>query len=38
MTLTARLVGVLRLDARAYEDIEHDRRATTQALTVVILG
>ena len=38
MTLTARLVGVLRLDAQAYEDIEHDRRATTQALTVVILG
>ena len=38
MTLTARLVGVLRLDARAYEDIEHDRRATAQALTVVILG
>ena len=38
MTLTGRLVGVLRLDARAYEDIEHDRRATTQALTVVILG
>jgi len=38
MTLTDRLVGVLRLDAQAYEDIEHDRRATTQALAVVILG
>jgi len=38
MTLTARLVGVLKLDAQAYEEIEHDRRATTQALTVVILG
>ena len=38
MTLTGRLVGVLRLDAQAYEDIEHDRKATAQALTVVILG
>jgi len=38
MTLTGRLVGVLMLDAQAYEDIEQDRRATTQALTVVILG
>ena len=38
MTLTSRLVGVLRLDAQAYEDIEHDRKATAKALTVVILG
>jgi hypothetical protein len=38
MTLTSRLVGVLKLDAQAYEDIEHDRKATAQALTVVILG
>ena len=38
MTLTGRLVGVLKLDAQAYEDIEHDRKATAQALTVVILG
>ena len=38
MTLTGRLVGVLRLDAQAYEDIEHDRKATAQALTVVVLG
>src|SRR5438046_833323 len=38
MTLSSRLVGVLKLDAQAYEDIEHDRRATAQALTVVILG
>ena len=38
MTLTSRLEGVLKLDAQAYEDIEHDRKATAQALTVVILG
>ena len=38
MTLTDRLVGVLKLDAPAYEDIEHDPRANAQALTIVILA
>jgi hypothetical protein len=38
MTLTDRLVGVLKLDAVAYEDIERDQRANTQALTIVILA
>jgi hypothetical protein len=38
MTLTRRLVGVLKLDPVAYEDIEHDPRANAQALTVVILA
>ena len=38
MTLTSRLVGVLKLDAAAYEDIERDPRANTQALTIVILA
>jgi hypothetical protein len=38
MTLTNRLVGVLKLDAPAYEDIESDPRANTQALTIVILA
>jgi len=38
MTLTARLKGVLRLDPIAYEDIEGDPGANTQALLVVILA
>lgn len=38
MTLTSRLVGVLKLDAAAYEDIERDPRANAQALTIVILA
>ena len=38
MTLTARLTGVLRLDPVAYEDIERDPAANTQALLVVILA
>ena len=38
MTLTSRLVGVLKLDPAAYEDIEHDPRANAQALTIVILA
>jgi hypothetical protein len=38
MTLTNRLVGVLKLDAPTYEDIERDPRANTQALTVVIVA
>lgn len=33
-----RVIGVLRLDPRAYEEIEHDPTATTQALTVVVLA
>jgi hypothetical protein len=38
MTLTDRLKGVLRLDPEAYEDIEHDSRASRQALTIVVLA
>ena len=38
MTLTSRLVGVLRLDVAAYEDIERDPRANVQALTIVIMA
>ncbi len=33
-----RFLGVLRLDPRAYEEVEHDQSATTQALTVVVLA
>jgi hypothetical protein len=36
MTMTERVVGVLRLDPRVFEEIEHDQTATTQAFTVVI--
>jgi hypothetical protein len=38
MTLTKRLVGVLKLDAPTYENIENDPQANTQALTIVILA
>jgi hypothetical protein len=38
MTLTNRLVGVLKLEASAYEDIERDPQANAQALTIVILA
>jgi hypothetical protein len=38
MTLTARLVGVLRLDPRAFEEIEHAPHATRQAVTIVVLA
>ena len=38
MTLTNRLVGVLKLDAPTYENIESDPQANTQALTIVILA
>jgi len=34
----SRVIGVLRLDPRTYEEIEHDHSATTQALTVVVLA
>ena len=33
-----RVIGVLRLDPHAYEEIERDESATTQALTVVVLA
>ncbi len=36
MTMAERVVGVLQLNPLVFEDIEHDRRATTQALTVVV--
>jgi hypothetical protein len=38
MTMAERVVGVLRLDSKVYEEIEHDRTATTQALTVVVVA
>ncbi len=38
MTLTDRLKGVLRLDPMAYEDIERDPNANTQALMIVVLA
>ena len=37
-TFTNRLMGAATLDDVTYEDIEHDPRATMQALTVVILA
>jgi hypothetical protein len=37
-TLTERLVGAARLDARTYEEVESDPNATTQAMTVVVLS
>lgn len=38
MTFGQRLVGVLMLDAPTYEEIEADRSATGQAMTVVVAG
>lgn len=38
MTLTDRLKGVLRLDPLAYEDIERDPQANTQALLIVVVA
>ena len=38
MTMTQRVVGVLQLNARVFEEIEHDRTASTQALTVVVVA
>jgi hypothetical protein len=38
MTLTARVKGVLLLDAKTYEEIEADTTANTQALLVVIVA
>ena len=38
MTLRDRLLGALRLDPRAFEDVEHDRGSMSQALTIVVLG
>lgn len=35
-SLTDRLMGVLRLDPAAYEEIEHDGSATTQAAIIVV--
>jgi hypothetical protein len=38
MTLTERLVGVLKLKPDAYEDVEHDAKANSQALIIVIVA
>jgi hypothetical protein len=38
VTFGQRFVGVLRLDAATFEDIEADQTATTQALGVVLLA
>jgi len=37
-SLTDRMVGAARLDARTYEEVERDRTATGQALGVVLLS
>ena len=37
-TFTQRFLGAIRLDAAVYEEVEADRRATTQALLVVALS
>ena len=36
-TLVQRMVGAARLDPRVFEEVEHDRGATPQALMVVVL-
>ncbi len=36
--LVDRMIGVARLDVPTYEEIEHDERATTPALLVVVLA
>jgi hypothetical protein len=38
MTFGARLLGALRLDPLAYEDVEHDPSASLQAVAVVLLS
>ena len=38
MTFTERVIGAARLDVPTYEEIEHDRTATPQALGVVVLS
>lgn len=35
--MLARMLGAARLDSHTYEDVERDRRATLQALAIVIL-
>ena len=37
-TLTSRMMGSARLSARTYEDVESDKHANLQAVTVVILS
>ena len=38
MTFVQRMVGAAKLDAQVYEEIEADRSATPQALTVVVMA
>ena len=38
MTFVQRMIGAARLDTRAFEEVEADRTATTQALAVVVLS
>lgn len=38
MTFQERIIGTLRLEGRAFEDVEADQTATAQALLVVVLA
>jgi hypothetical protein len=38
MTFVERMIGAAKLDTKAYEEIEADRTATTQAVAVVVLS
>src|SRR5688500_19783574 len=38
MTFVQRMIGAAKLDVTAFEDIEADRTATSQALGVVVLS
>jgi len=38
MTFVERMIGAARLDVRAYEEVEADQGATSQALAVVVLA
>jgi len=38
MTFVERMIGAAKLDVRAFEEVEADRTATTQALGVVVLS
>jgi hypothetical protein len=38
MTLQERIIGCLRLDPRAFEEVESDQNATGQAMLVVVLS
>ena len=37
-TLTERMIGAARLDAKTFEEVEHDPNATGQAIIIVVLA